>query len=108
MCPHAAATRLRRRLRGRARARGPRPHGRVPRDARDARRMARVRLAIVGCGNIAARYAASIAAAPGLELAGATDVVPGRADEFVAEHGGVGYSSLGALLAADDVDAVVN
>ncbi len=67
-----------------------------------------MRLGIVGCGNIASRYASSIAAAPGLELVAATDVLPGRADEFVADHGGTSYASLGALLGAEEVDAVVN
>src|SRR4051794_22641019 len=47
-------------------------------------------------------------AAEGLTLAGATDVLPGRAAAFVAEHGSVDYPSLAALLAADEVDIVVN
>src|SRR5438046_1823738 len=70
--------------------------------------MAPMRLAFVGCGNIAGRYAKAIAAAPGLELVGATDLVPGRAGEFVAEHGGTGYDSLPELLGADGIDTVVN
>jgi predicted dehydrogenase len=70
--------------------------------------VAAVRVALVGCGNIAGRYAKSILAADGLELAGATDVAPGRAAELVADHGGREYASLDALLADADVDCVVN
>jgi predicted dehydrogenase len=67
-----------------------------------------MRIALVGAGNIAARYAAAIVAADRLDLAGATDTAPGRAEELVAEHGGVAYPSLEALLADDDVETVVN
>jgi predicted dehydrogenase len=67
-----------------------------------------VKLGIVGCGNIAPRYAKTIAKADGLELVAATDVLPGRADELVAEFGGTSHPSLKALLADDDVEAVVN
>jgi predicted dehydrogenase len=67
-----------------------------------------VRVALVGCGNIAARYARTIVAEPGLELVGATDVVAGRASELVREFGGTEYGSLDALLADDGVDTVVN
>ena len=67
-----------------------------------------MRVALVGCGNIAARYARTIVAEPGLELVGATDVVAGRASELVSEFGGTEYGSLDALLADDGVDTVVN
>jgi predicted dehydrogenase len=67
-----------------------------------------VRVALIGAGVIAQRYAARIAAVPGLELAGATDVVPSRAASLVAEHGGRDYGSLDELLADDSVDVVVN
>jgi predicted dehydrogenase len=67
-----------------------------------------VRVALVGAGNIAARYAERIDAAGGLELAGATDLLPGRAEDFVAAHGGRAYPSLDALLADDAVELVVN
>ena len=50
----------------------------------------------------------SIAAEPRLAFAGATDVLPGRAAELVARHGGRAYASLDALLADDAVDVVVN
>ena len=83
------------------------PIGGMPRDAGGAARVALVRVALVGCGNIAERYARQMIA-EGLELAGATDLLPGRAAAFVAEHGGVEYASLEALLGADEVDVVVN
>ena len=67
-----------------------------------------MRIALVGAGNVAARYAAAITAAGGLELAGATDAIPGRAEELTEAHGGVAYGSLDALLADDGVDTVVN
>ena len=65
-------------------------------------------VALVGAGNIAGRYAACIVAEPALALAGATDLVPARAAELVAGHGGRVYDSLDAVLADDAVDAVVN
>jgi predicted dehydrogenase len=70
--------------------------------------VARVNVALVGCGNIAPRYARTIAAEPRLRLTGATDVVPGRAAALVGEFGGVEYDSLEALLADDAVETVVN
>ena len=70
--------------------------------------MAALRVALVGCGNIAARYAARVVAAPQLELAGATDLLPGRAAAIVAEFGGREYASRDELLGDDEVDTVVN
>jgi predicted dehydrogenase len=67
-----------------------------------------MRVALVGAGNIADRYAAAIVAAPELELAGATDLDRARADELVAAHGGRAYPDLASLLADDTVDTVVN
>jgi predicted dehydrogenase len=67
-----------------------------------------MRVAIVGCGNVAFRYARRIDETGGLELVGATDVAGDRAEALVAEFGGRRYDSLAALLADDDVDAVAN
>jgi predicted dehydrogenase len=67
-----------------------------------------VNVAVVGCGNIAGRYAERIVASPALELVGATDVLPGRADAFVAEFGGRAYPTLDELLADERVELVVN
>ena len=54
-----------------------RPERGDPRDARAAGGVAAMRVVLVGAGNIADRYAASIVAAPELELAGATDLDDG-------------------------------
>ena len=67
-----------------------------------------MRLALVGAGNVADRYAAAIGAEPELELAGATDLDAARAEALVAEHGGRAYADLDAVLADDGVDTVVN
>lgn len=67
-----------------------------------------MRVALVGCGNIADRYARDIVAAPRLELAGATDVAAERAAALVGEFGGTQFASLDELLADDRVDVVVN
>jgi predicted dehydrogenase len=70
--------------------------------------MARMRIGIVGCGNIADRYAARIVAAPELELVAATDADPERAERLAAARGGTAYASLEALLADGSVETVVN
>ncbi|HET9507459.1 MAG TPA: Gfo/Idh/MocA family oxidoreductase [Gaiellaceae bacterium] len=67
-----------------------------------------MRIGLVGAGNIAGRYAAAIAAAGELELAGVTDTASGRAEALAAEHDCVVHPSLAALLADDGVDTVVN
>ena len=67
-----------------------------------------MRIALVGAGNIADRYAGAIVAEPELELAGATDLEPTRAEALVAAHGGHAYADLDAVLADDAVDTVVN
>src|SRR4051794_27207366 len=103
MRPSARAHRLCGSDCGRARARAFRPERRCARDACRARGLALLKVALAGAGNIAARYAASIAAEPRLVLAGATDVLPERAAELVAVHGGKSYESLDALLADDTV-----
>ena len=67
-----------------------------------------MRIALVGSGNIAGRYAGAIAAAPELELAGAADLDGARAEALTSEHGGRAYPDLAAILADDAVDTVVN
>jgi predicted dehydrogenase len=67
-----------------------------------------VRCALVGCGNIAARYAEAIAAESRLELVGVTDVVPERADELAKAVGVTHHASLAELLADGSVETVVN
>jgi predicted dehydrogenase len=66
-----------------------------------------VRVALVGCGNIASAYVKTMRAYPQLELVGAFDLVPGRAREVLGRRGHV-YGSLDEVLADDSVDAVLN
>jgi predicted dehydrogenase len=70
--------------------------------------VAAVRIALAGAGNIADRYADAILREDVLELAGATDLVPGRAEELLATRSGLSYASLEELLADPAVDTVVN
>jgi predicted dehydrogenase len=65
-------------------------------------------VALIGAGNIADRYADAILREDVLELAGATDVVPGRAEELLATRGGTAYASLDELLADPSVETAVN
>ena len=62
-----------------------------------------MKVALVGAGVIAVRYAECIRAQPRLTLLGATDPLPGRA----AALGAAEYPSLDALLADDAVELVV-
>jgi predicted dehydrogenase len=68
----------------------------------------RLRVAIVGCGNIAGPYAKTMQPYKQLELVGATDLIPQRAEDLVARYGGVVYPTLDDLLADETVDVVLN
>ncbi len=68
----------------------------------------KVNVAIIGCGNIATRYAEQIQSYENIRLLGFADIVQQRAEEFAKEYGGRLYSSLNELLADPDVDVVVN
>lgn len=67
-----------------------------------------LRVAIVGCGNIAGPYAKTMHPYKEIELVGATDILPERAEEFVRVHGGRAYASLDEVLADPSVDLIVN
>ena len=67
-----------------------------------------LRVGIAGCGNIAGPYARTMKPYAQLELAGATDVMAGRAEQLVAEYGGRAYASLEEMLADDSIDLIVN
>ena len=73
-----------------------------------ARGVARVKVALVGAGVIAQSYAARIAEVRGLELTGATDVLPAARRRSSRSTAAGEYPSLDALLADDAVDVVVN
>jgi predicted dehydrogenase len=70
--------------------------------------VAPLRVGIVGCGNIAERYAEAIRAAPELTLVGATDLDHERAERLVAANGGIAYRTLDELLADSTVETVIN
>lgn len=66
-------------------------------------------VAIVGCGNVAGRYAEGIKGKPDmLRLAGAFDLVGERTKAFTEKYGGKPYGSLDLLLSDEDVEVVVN
>jgi predicted dehydrogenase len=70
--------------------------------------VAPLRTAIVGCGNVAPRYAGAIERSAQLILCGATSRTLPRASELVDRFGGTVYADLDELLADDDLDLVVN
>lgn len=68
----------------------------------------KLKVGIVGCGNIAGPYARTLQPYDHIEIAGATDLIPQRAKEFVDTYGGVAYPTLQDLLADKAVEVVVN
>jgi predicted dehydrogenase len=68
----------------------------------------KIRVAIVGCGNIANRYADRIKTYTACELVGFSDLDPARARDFAAKYGGRDYASLAELLADPTIELVVN
>lgn len=67
-----------------------------------------LRIAIVGCGNIAEPYARNLVTFPQLELVGYSDLDLARAEALAAKYGGRVYPSLAAMLADPGVELVVN
>src|SRR5688500_2041268 len=67
-----------------------------------------LRVAIVGCGNIAGPYARTIKPYPELEFMGATDIDLTRAQALVDQNGGRVYASLEEMLADPNVDLIIN
>jgi predicted dehydrogenase len=65
-------------------------------------------VAIIGCGNIAGRYAADLATYGETNLRGVTDIDQARAQSFAEQHGTSAYPSIEALLADPAVDVVAN
>ena len=68
----------------------------------------KLRVAVVGCGNIAGPYGESLKPYPQIEIRGAMDLVPQRAQDFVAKYGGKAYRSLEEVLSDKTVDVVIN
>jgi predicted dehydrogenase len=71
-------------------------------------RNGRLGLAIVGCGNIAERYAQTLHEQPDLQLVGAYDLEPERARMLAERFEGTVYPTLDDVLADDAVDLVVD
>lgn len=65
------------------------------------------RIGLVGCGSIARQYLVRLTSLSNLELAAVCDVVP-EAAARVSEEYGVPALDLDTLLAADDIDVVLN
>lgn len=68
----------------------------------------KIRVAIIGCGNVSNRYAERIKTYESCELLGFSDLDPARAQAFAAQFGGRAYASLEELLADPAVELVVN
>jgi predicted dehydrogenase len=67
-----------------------------------------LRLGIVGCGDVAQRYARTLAPYPDVPIVAVTDTDPERAGAFAAEWAGEVLPTLDDLLADGRVDCVVN
>jgi predicted dehydrogenase/sugar phosphate isomerase/epimerase len=65
-------------------------------------------VAIVGCGNIADRYAKQINSYTHVKLVGLQDLDKSRAEKLSKEFGGTVYDTLEDVLADDSVQIVVN
>lgn len=63
-------------------------------------------VAIVGCGDIAGRYAEDLPRHPHLRLVGVTDLDRERAERFAAAHGTRTFASLDEALADPEVELV--
>ena len=70
--------------------------------------MNKIKIVVVGCGNIATAYSEQIAKYNKIELAGFCDLLPERAKEFARKYGGKAYRSLDEVLADAEVRLVVN
>lgn len=68
----------------------------------------KVRLGIVGCGNIAGPYVKDLVTGPEVEVAGVADLDQARAEALASEHGVRAYPNVAALLADPGVEVVVN
>lgn len=67
-----------------------------------------VKVAVVGCGNIAKEYAEQIRNYDKISLVGFFDLQTDRAEAFAKTYGGTVYQDLAALLADPAIDVVVN
>lgn len=68
----------------------------------------RLKVVVVGCGNIANGYGEAIEKRPEIEVLGAQDLDRARAEEWVERFGGKVYETLDDVLADGAVEVVVN
>jgi predicted dehydrogenase/sugar phosphate isomerase/epimerase len=67
-----------------------------------------LRVAVVGCGNIAGPYGEAMRLRHEIQILGASDIDLSRAQAWAQKHGGRAYASLDEVLADPTVEAVVN
>ena len=68
-----------------------------------------LRVALVGCGNIASGYGRSLATRPDLvRIMGVFDVDQAKVDSFIGIFSGRAYPTLEALLADPEIEVVIN
>lgn len=65
-----------------------------------------VKIGILGCGEIAARFAGALAKSEDAELFGCAARNPEHAETFAKEHGGKAYASYAELLGDPEIQAV--
>ena len=68
--------------------------------------MSKLRVGLVGCGNIAGCHAKAYAKLDGVELAAFCDIEEQKAGRFVEQYGGRAFADVDAMLAAVKLDAV--
>lgn len=72
------------------------------------RAVSALRVGVVGAGKISGQYSAAFARLPQVRVTAVSDLDAGRAERLAAEHPGARALPLDQLLAADDVDLVLN
>ena len=68
--------------------------------------MSKIHFGILGCGNIAKRFAKALAKSEKAELCGCAAREFERAEKFAGEYGGKAYESYAALLSDPSIEAV--
>jgi predicted dehydrogenase/sugar phosphate isomerase/epimerase len=67
-----------------------------------------LRIAVVGCGNIATQYGEALQRCPEIKILGAHDLDAARARDWTNRFGGRAYPTFDEVLADPQVEAVVN
>jgi predicted dehydrogenase len=75
---------------------------------RDRAAVRPLRVGVVGAGKISGQYSERFLALPQVAVTAVSDLDPARASTLAARHPGAAARPLAALLAADDVDLVLN